>query len=209
MEVELVSIPNEYKILVKYLCRALIKANVVNHALLGVVIGVMGSGKTNISLTLSKLYSLYYGGKCFYAPTISHDIFSKVSELSNDTNKVSIVLDDVSFKISKEFLNSLMRVRHILNKNVFVLLNCHYQRSIAPFLRSAPLRILTSISESEIRSYVSEYLFTTSSLWDYLHYYRKHFDKFIILMSVYGSEHILDVTNLTHDRLNMRCVEID
>lgn len=207
MSIEEVKIEREFDTLRRILKRAHIKAGYNNYVIAGVITGLMGSGKTNLALTLAKLHVLDYGGTCVVTSKLHEKVFTLIKKRV-EGDKVSIVYDDVSFKVNKEFANNLMRIRHKLNKNVFVLLNCHYSKSITPFLRSFPIRVLTSISEAEIRNYVNEYLFTTSTLWDYLYYYQTYPEKYIILVSVYGKEHIIDITGLTHDKLSVECVKI-
>ncbi|MEM4620513.1 MAG: hypothetical protein QW607_09905, partial [Desulfurococcaceae archaeon] len=61
--------------------------------------------------------------------------------------------------------------------------------------RSSQVRILTSITEPEINMYSNDYLFTISTLWDYLHYFTSHRDRYIVLYhGIRSGEHILDVT---------------
>jgi energy-coupling factor transporter ATP-binding protein EcfA2 len=172
-----------------------------NWAFYGVIIGTTTSGKTTLALTLASLFThMYSNSKCYI--TTNLDYLNDLSGLNG--KNIAIVFDDVSNRIKRysDTLTKLYTVRHpsneainTINKNIFMLFNCHYMRSIAPFIRSTPLRILTSITESEIRAYASEYLFTISTLWDYLHYYYKYEDKYIVLISVYGREHIMDVSN--------------
>lgn len=179
-----------------------------NYVVYGVIIGSMSSGKTTLALTLASLFKrMHQNSECYITDVENMDIV--ISNLSNLQKKnIAIIFDDVSLVIhrySKE-LRRIFTIRHpsgdpltALDKNIFLLFNCHYVRSIAPFLRASPLRILTSISEAEIRAYANEYLFTVSSLWDYLYYVRKYPERFISLFSVRGSEHVVDVTNVTRN----------
>jgi hypothetical protein len=176
--------------------------NKENWAFYGVIIGSIASGKTTLALTLSSLFTkMFRDSRCYITTDLSYLDPNSINSLEG--KYVAIVFDDVSNKIKRfsEHLTKLYSIRHaenspikVINKNVFMLFNCHYMRSIAPFLRATPLRILTSISESEIKAYSSEYLFTVSSLWDYLYYYYKYEDRYIILVSVRGKERIIDVT---------------
>jgi hypothetical protein len=86
-----------------------------------------------------------------------------------------ILLDDLSYVLNprsskgKEFLTRVFKIRHLAGKdNIIIWLNGHYSRSIAPFLRATNYRILTSLTQPEIRQYTSEYLFSEADLWEYL-----------------------------------------
>lgn len=163
--------------------------------LLVTVIGAMGSGKT----TLTRMIHDY----CFmdYEMHYLNDI-DELDSLAGGGGKLYIVFDDFSYKITgrrredQEKLNKIFRVRHILNTdNIILVFVVHYLRSLAVFLRSAQVRILTSISEPEINMYSRDYLFTTSALWDYLHYYTQYQDRYIVLYhGLRSGEHIIDVT---------------
>ena len=170
-----------------------------NYAIYGVIVGSMSSGKTTLALTLASIFKrMFSDSKCYITQNL--DYLTSIDKL--DGKYVAIVFDDVSNRIRRfsNELTNIYTVRHkgldTINKNIFMLFNCHYLRSIAPFIRSAPLRALTSISEAEIKAYTNEYLFTTSVLWDYLYYVNKYPDKFITLISVRGRERIIDVTNV-------------
>jgi len=171
-------------------------SNLSSYAILTILIGRMGSGKTTLSKSIASKFAERVGGVCLYSS--NYHILYKLDSLKSE-QPTALVVDDVSFKLDREMLGNIFRIRHLVNSKVMLVLNCHYQRSIAPFLRGAQVRILTSLSEAEIKAYESEYLFTTSSLWDYLHYLYKYPDKYIILGSFYGREHIVDVTNEVFD----------
>lgn len=193
----------DYSKLERLLDYALIRfKNKNNWVLYGVVIGSMASGKTTLALTLASLFSRKFNGKCYITSNL--DNLDIVKDLQG--KHIALIFDDVSNKLKKysDHLTKIFTIRHlpnsplqVIDKNIFLLFVCHYLRSIAPFLRSAPVRFLTSISESEIRAYSSEYLFTISALWDYFHYYVYYPSKYIVLANVYAREHILDVTDLT------------
>lgn len=164
------------------------------------IIGSMGSGKTTLTkLIHDKCYPEY---PIFYLEDID-DI-----EHVDRNDKYYIVFDDFSFKVTgrrkedQAKLNKIFKIRHLLETdNIILVFVVHYLRSLAVFLRSSQVRILTSITEPEINMYSKDYLFTTSSLWDYLHYYINNIDRYIILYhGVRSGEHIIDVTQDKRDR---------
>lgn len=178
-----------------------------NYSVLSIIIGAMGSGKTTLALSLGTAFKRLVSGECY----LSHSI-EVIDELSKFTkNHFALILDDISFQLSstskrtRDYLQKLFRIRHMTNYNSMIIFVVHYARSIAPFIRSSPVKILTSINEAEVRMYSNEYLFTEPSLWDYLHYTNKYNDKYIILMNQYGRERIVDVTNIIMNE----CVELD
>ncbi|MEM4433273.1 MAG: ATP-binding protein [Desulfurococcaceae archaeon] len=159
------------------------------------IIGSMGSGKTTLSNIIHE--------RCY--PDFKKYCLEDVDELNNivgETDKYYIVFDDFSYKVTgrrKEDqvkLNKIFRVRHILGTdNIVLVFVVHYLRSLAVFLRSSQVRILTSITEPEINMYSNDYLFTISTLWDYLHYFTTYKDRYIVLYhGIRSGEHILDVT---------------
>ena len=176
--------------------------NLPTYAILVVIIGRMGSGKTTLAKCLASKFAEKTQGICYYTTNVS--VLNDLSKFKSE-EPIALIVDDVSFQLGsasakqRELLYNIFRVRHILSPKAMLVFNAHYSRSIAPFLRSAQVRILTSISEAEIKAYENEYLFTTSSLWDYLHYTNKYVDKFIILAHVFGKEHIIDMTNNIFD----------
>jgi hypothetical protein len=111
-----------------------------------------------------------------------------------------IILDDFGFIIdrsakSREFLYALFRIRHITGENrIIVWINGHYSKSLIPFFRATPYRILTSITEMEIKQYSSDYLFPVSLLWDYYSYYMTNPDRYIILVNWRTISEIVDIT---------------
>jgi len=112
------------------------------------------------------------------------------------------VFDDFSFALTgrsekdRERLNKIFKIRHYTKSNDLILIFIvHYVRSLAVFLRASQVRILTSVTEPEIRLYSSEYLFTPSALWDYLYHYSSSKNRYLILYNgVRSGEHIVDVT---------------
>lgn len=170
----------------------------------GVVIGASASGKTTLALTLASVFTkMYSNSRCYITTNLSYLDPERIRSL--DGRNVAVVFDDVSNRIRRvsDELTRLYTIRHphghatdTIGKNVFMLFICHYLRSVAPFIRSTPLRVLSSITEAEIRAYSSEYLFTLSSLWDYLEYVYTYPHRYIILASSGGREHIIDVTHV-------------
>jgi len=163
------------------------------------IIGSMGSGKT----TLTRIIHDYCFQDFKWYDLKDIDCIERIARrMKSPNNKYYLVFDDFSYKLlgrrrqEQEKLNKIFRVRHLLNSDEIVLVFVvHYLRSLAVFLRSAQVRILTSISEPEILMYSRDYLFTTSALWDYLHYYTKNSNRYIILMhGLRSGEHIIDVT---------------
>jgi len=159
------------------------------------IIGSMGTGKTTLATLIHE--------KCF--PDFTKYCLEDVDDLNNiagETDKYYIVFDDFSYKLTGRRredqlkLNKIFRVRHILGTdNIVLVFVVHYLRSLAVFLRSSQVRILTSITEPEINMYSNDYLFTTSALWDYLHYFTSNRDRYIVLYhGIRSGEHILDVT---------------
>lgn len=182
---------------VKKLCRYLEHERM---PLLITIIGTMGSGKTTIA---KKLYEYCYAGKGFklYPNEEFNSLDIEDIEKLPKREKYYLLFDDYSYKVTgrtlkdREKLNTVFRVRHILESNDIVMsFVVHYLRSLAVFLRSSQVRILTSINEAEINMYASDYLFTVSGLWDYLYYRRKYRDRYIVLISSSNGEHIVDVT---------------
>lgn len=158
-----------------------------------VIIGRIGSGKTTLAHSIHEY--------CF--PDYNKYELNDPKEIETlpPRSKYYIIFDDFSYKITgrtkedREKLNMLFRIRHVLESNDIVLVFVvHYLRSLAVFIRSSQVRILTSISEPEIQLYSQEYLFTPSSLWDYLHYYMRYPKRYIILLHSRSGEHIIDIT---------------
>jgi hypothetical protein len=96
---------------------------------------------------------------------------------------------------AREFLYKIFRIRHITHKNkIVVWINAHYSKSLIPFFRATPYRILTSITTQEIRQLSSDYLFPISDLWDYYHYMLEHPKKYIVYVNWWTINEIVDVT---------------
>jgi chromosomal replication initiation ATPase DnaA len=146
-------------------------------------IGSMGSGKTTLALaTYVYLHDKMLSSiDLHYINVDSEDqLLDAFNETVNRIRESSteyhfILLDDLSYVLNprsskgKEFLTRVFKIRHLAGKdNIIIWLNGHYSRSIAPFLRATNYRILTSLTQPEIRQYTSEYLFSEADLWEYL-----------------------------------------
>jgi len=179
-------------------------------------LGFMNSGKTTLSLLfyyyfgylLKKHVELYY----INALESSEDDKTLVDVASEKLEEVLekikssrayvhfIILDDFGFVIDKsaqarEFLYKIFRIRHITHKNkIVVWINAHYSKSLIPFFRSTPYRILTSITPQEIKQLSSDYLFPISDLWDYYYYMLEHPNRYIIYVNWWTISEIVDVT---------------
>lgn len=174
---------------------------IIDYPALIYVIGAMGTGKTTLSMLV---YSHFFKKKRFKSVLITstEDFYDFITNIKNEANsKYYILFDDFSFaidtrsKTGREFLSMLFRIRHILNTNYVLLwFNGHYSYSLAPFIRSTQYRILTSISEPEVKQYASAYIFTEKDLWDFFKWCRDHMDKRIVLASFRGITKIIDVT---------------
>ena len=157
------------------------------------IIGGIGSGKTTLAHSIHEY--------CYPELEFKERYDVDFTDLEKGKGYY-LLFDDFSYKITgrsqrdREKLNMLFRIRHILESNDIVLVFVvHYLRSLAVFIRSAQVRILTSITEPEIQLYSQEYLFTPSSLWDYFYYYTTKKGRYIILLhSSKSGEHIIDIT---------------
>jgi hypothetical protein len=75
-----------------------------------------------------------------------------------------------------------------------VWINAHYSKSLIPFFRATPYRILTSITPQEIKQLSSDYLFPVSDLWDYYYYVLEHPRRYIVYVNWWTINEIVDVT---------------
>jgi hypothetical protein len=180
-------------------------------------LGFMNSGKTTLSLLFYKYFRLYSNRRMqlHYINTLenrgsseetlvaaaSERLDTVLDEIRNSsTNSHFIVLDDFGFVVDKtaqarEFLYKIFRIRHITSKNkIIVWINAHYSKSLIPFFRSTPYRILTSITTQEIKQLSSDYLFPVSDLWDYYYYILEHPRRYIIYVNWWTINEIVDVT---------------
>jgi hypothetical protein len=179
-------------------------------------LGFMNSGKT----TLSLLFYYYFNKlswrqmKLHYINALEHSDSEKTlvevasEKLESILEKIKtskevkhfIILDDFGFVIDKtararEFLYKIFRIRHITGKNrIIVWINAHYSKSLIPFFRSTPYRILTSITTQEIKQLSSDYLFPISDLWDYYYYMLERPNRYIIYVNWWTISEIVDVT---------------
>lgn len=182
-------------------------------------LGFMNSGKTTLSLLFYYYFNRFTSrlGKLYYINALeehsSEDDKTLVDVANEKLNAVLqevkdsvqarlhfIVLDDFGFVIdrsaqAREFLYKLFRIRHITGKNkIIVWINAHYSKSLIPFFRATPYRILTSITPQEIRQLSSDYLFPVSDLWDYYYYMLEHPKHYIIYVNWWTINEIVDVT---------------
>ncbi len=145
-------------------------------------IGSMGSGKTTLALATYALLRQKLGDVSFHYVNVDNEdqlleAFNAVVNAIRESNTEYsfVLLDDLSYVLNprsvkgREFLTRVFKIRHLTDKdNVILWLNGHYSRSIAPFLRATNYRILTSLTQPEIKQYTSEYLFSEADLWEYL-----------------------------------------
>jgi hypothetical protein len=177
----------------------------------------MNSGKTTLSLLFYYYFNKFAGrhAKLYYINALEHsteddktlvDVANEKFNAVLDKIKSSreymhfIILDDFGFVIDKsaqarEFLYKIFRIRHITHKNkIIVWINAHYSKSLLPFFRATPYRILTSITTQEIKQLSSDYLFPVSELWDYYYYMLKHPGKYIAYVNWWTISEIVDIT---------------
>jgi len=181
-------------------------------------LGFMNTGKTTLSLLFysyfnklsAKLMKLHYINALeehssendkTLADVANEKLEEVLEEIKNSRSKLHfIILDDFGFVIDKstqarEFLYKIFRIRHITGKNkIIVWINAHYSKSLIPFFRSTPYRVLTSITTQEIKQLSSDYLFPISDLWDYYYYILEHPNKYIIYVNWFTINEIVDVT---------------
>lgn len=171
------NIPRELLEFIKIyiLSRKLIIANIV---------GLMGSGKTNIAMLLAYLYSSLCGCKTnIYYIDVDHiNRLRKVIEYDQIyPSPAIIILDDLTMLEASRARNEnslaylITRIRHLLGKdNAFIILIFHYITAVNPILRIANMRILTTVSSfAEIEalrryfmlSYLTEYLKLKEERW--------------------------------------------
>jgi len=179
-------------------------------------LGFMNSGKTTLSLLFYNYFNKLSGRhmKLHYINALEENSEDKtlvdvaneklnavLEEIRNSKRDLHfIILDDFGFVIDKtaqarEFLYKVFRIRHITGKSrIIVWINAHYSKSLIPFFRSTPYRVLTSITTQEIKQLSSDYLFPISDLWDYYYYILEHPNKYIIYVNWFTINEIVDVT---------------
>lgn len=163
-------------------------------ALHGVVIGAMGTGKTTFAKSLASTFAEVNGGECIYSDSI--DV---LKQLNPSEKPLAVVIDDVSYQLFgltkdvRQMLTRIFKIRHTIKQNTLLIFVVHYAKSISPFVRTAPLKVLTSISPAEISAYASEFDF--ADLVDYLEDYSLYKQKYIYYISIYGYGFKYDVTN--------------
>jgi hypothetical protein len=171
-------------------------------------IGFMNSGKTMLSyLFFHKFNQLNKSMGSIYKiepqGDINNKLMSVLKSIENDKSHRFwfILLDDFGFvfdsksKEFREFLNKIFRIRHLTRREkIMIWINAHYSRSLAPFFRSTPYRILTSITPQEIKQLSSDYLFATSELWDFYYYTLENPKRHIYLINWWSFSGIVDFT---------------
>ena len=145
------------------------------------IVGTMGSGKTTLA---RYLYSRFRWGRTRYGKIVSvyfqferdmiDEFWKTVAQL--DAKYAYIVIDDISFSLSRgdrEFLHRLAKIRHS-NKKVrywVIVTIMHYSRATLPFVRQSHSKILTSLADPEEIEQL-RWSFKMESLWDYYDVYR-------------------------------------
>jgi hypothetical protein len=180
-------------------------------------LGFMNSGKTTLSLLFYYyFYKLAWKHvKLYYINALERNteddktlvgvanekLDSVLEEIKSSREYMHfVILDDFGFGVdrtaqAREFLYKIFRIRHITGKSrIIVWINAHYSKSLIPFFRSTPYRILTSITTQEIKQLSSDYLFPVSDLWDYYYYMLEHHGKYIIYLNWWTISEIVDVT---------------
>jgi len=181
-------------------------------------LGFMNSGKTTLSLLFYYYFNQFVSrhAKLYYINALeersseddktlvdvaSEKLDSVLEEIKSSRARLHfIILDDFGFVVdrsaqAREFLYKIFRIRHITRKNkIVVWINAHYSKSLIPFFRSTPYRVLTSITVQEIKQLSSDYLFPISDLWDYYYYMLEHPGKYIIYLNWWTINEIVDVT---------------
>lgn len=144
------------------------------------IVGTMGSGKTTLA---RYLYSRYRWGRTkrgvvsvyFQFDRENLDKFWETLK-QLDTYYAYVVIDDISFSLSRgdrEFLHRLAKIRH-LNRKVkrwVIVTAMHYSRATLPFVRQSHTKILTSLADPEEIEQL-RWSFKLESLWDYYDVYR-------------------------------------
>jgi len=164
-----------------------------NNIVLVSIIGLSGTGKTNFALWLSE-------------KLLSENIYDdvKLVNLEENFNEKEIfdskntiyIFDDVTYLISRHskqidsFLRALMLARHSIERAMFVFIS-HYSTSTLPILRSAHVRVVSSITSIyELKQYSK--LFNADALWDFYQRFVR-LEKYIFLVNALGFHAIIRI----------------
>jgi hypothetical protein len=171
-----------------------IKAIAINNNIVLVsVIGLSGTGKTNFALWLSeRLLS-----DNIYSDIKMINLEENIKENEIFTSKNTIyIFDDVTYLLSRhskeidKFLRALMLARHTIERAMFIFIS-HYSTSTLPVLRSAHVRVVSSITSIyELRQYAK--LFNTDALWDFYQRFIK-LERYIFLVNALGFHAIIKI----------------
>jgi len=153
------------------------------------ILGISGSGKTNIALYLTEwLVSRTVGFTVYY------EKFSSPKELVSYQfpNRPSILIfDDFTYLCvdrqtpCMKFLRKYTMARHV-SKVFIAFFITHYIRAIMPILRQTHIRILTSLLTIKEIKDLQEY-FDLTALWDYYNIFRRgETKKGLALVNVLG-----------------------
>ena len=164
-----------------------------NNIILTSVIGLSGTGKTNFALWLSEKLlndNLYDDVKLV---NLEENLDEKAIF---DSKNTIYIFDDVTYLLSKhskeidKFLRALMLARHSIERAMFIFIS-HYSTSTLPVLRSAHVRVVSSItSVYELRQYAK--LFNTDALWDFYQRFIK-LERYIFLVNALGFHAIIKI----------------
>ena len=165
----------------------------INNIVLVSIIGLSGTGKTNFALWLSEKLindNLYDDIKII---NLEENLNGK--EIFDSKNTIYI-FDDVTYLLSKhsreidKFLRALMLARHSIERAMFIFIS-HYSTSTLPVLRSAHVRVVSSITSIyELRQYSK--LFNTDALWDFYQRFIK-LERYIFLVNALGFHAIIKI----------------
>ena len=167
------------------------------------IIGKPGTGKSTLGFLVAELLSKYfYYTKEPEALDVDNLKLIKQGFAFANGRRLVLFFDDFSFAISgrsqkdRQRLKNLVEIRHILGekRRYFVILVGHYIRSLAPTLRSAHIKILTSLDATEINLYSTEYMFSENSLIAYLEYLTERPKDHIVLVNYGTTEKIINLT---------------
>jgi len=167
------------------------------------IIGKPASGKSSLGFLIANFLSRYI----FYTTEPEALEEESLVRLKPDfgllgSKRVVMLLDDFTYAITgrsnadRRRLKNLMEIRHILgeNKRYYVILVGHYMRALAPVLRSAHIKILTSLDASEVRLYSQEFMFSENSLLTYFEYLQERPNQYLVLVNFGTTEKIMNLT---------------